>query len=243
MTKERFYSVACEKGYYSRPGRLKFYLKEYLFKGVEIAGRSLIDIGGGNGLLSYYAALNGAGTVVVMEPEMDGSSDGVIRGFYELHQAFGNPSNISLTTDVLERFDRSGKQFDIILMHDSINHIDEDACARLPVDETARAKYLTYFDLLRDISHPGTRLIICDCSNRNFWASVLGKNPMAPTIDWHKHQPPAFWASLLSQRGFRHGNTRWSSPNMLRSAGRMLLGSRVAAYFTYSHFRLEMVRC
>lgn len=238
---DKYFGPVCAQGYYSKPDRLRFYLEEYLFKGIDFNGKSVLDIGGGIGLFSYYAALKGASNVVVMEPETDGSSAGMIQGFQGLKRLLGNPVNISLTTDVLETFDRRNNKFDIILMHNSINHIDEDACVNLPTDKAAQDKYLAYFDLLREVAKPGAILIVCDCANHNFWVKLLGRNPLAPTIEWQKHQPPQFWAKLLAKRGFHHQSTKWSSPNMLGIVGRLLLGNRMSAYLTYSHFRLQMI--
>ncbi len=239
---QQFYRRAYEHGFCRDPGRLRFYLEEYLFRGVPLNGRSLLDIGGGRGLFSFYAALQGASRVVVMEPEFDGSSAGMIAGFERLRELLGHPPNISLTRELLERWDREHEKFDVVLMHNSINHIDEESTVRLRHDAKARESYLTYFELLAEVTRPGSTLIICDCSNQNFWGQLFGWNPMQRTIEWQKHQPPGFWAQLLSQHGFRHVRTSWSSPNMLGQWGRLLLGNRWAAWLTYSHFRLEMVR-
>jgi hypothetical protein len=235
-------SLICSHGGYSRPERLRTYVERYLFEGIDLRGKSLLDIGGGAGTFSFCAAASGASRVVVMEPEADGSSSGVGDVYQRIHRALGSPSNITRTTEVLEQMDRKNNKFDIILMHNSINHIDEDACVRLPIDREAQAKYLSFFDLLGEVSNTGTSLIVCDCSNRNFWVDVMGRNPLAKTIEWEKHQPPEFWSSLLSQRGFRQVDIAWGSPNVLGGVGRLLLGNRLAAYLTFSHFRLEMVR-
>ena len=70
-----FYKIISDNGFYSKPERLKFYLEQQLFKGIDFKGKSLIDIGGGSGLFGYYAALKGASKVVIMEPEFDGRFD------------------------------------------------------------------------------------------------------------------------------------------------------------------------
>jgi cyclopropane fatty-acyl-phospholipid synthase-like methyltransferase len=239
---EKVLKAICRYGAYSNPRRLGFYFEKYLFQGTNYQGKTLLDIGGGRGVFAFIAALSGASRVVVMEPEADGSSSGMIKGFYELFEILGRPANIELTTKVLQEFDRKSQRFDIVLMHNSINHIDEEGCAHLTESEEARQRYRAYFELLADVSKPGAKLIVCDCSNKNFWAQAVGVNPIMPMIEWDKHQPPEVWAELLSQRGFQHVRTSWGSFNTLGAFGRIALGNRWAAYLTCSLFRLEMVR-
>ena len=55
-----FYELVEKNKFYTKGSRLKFYLEQYLFKDIDFEGKTLLDIGGGNGLFSFYAALNGA---------------------------------------------------------------------------------------------------------------------------------------------------------------------------------------
>lgn len=88
---DHYYKSIEKAKLYSTGKRLKFYLEQQLFKNIDFRNKTLIDIGGGNGLFSFYAALNGAKKVVVMEPEFDGSTSGVIKKFHEIKALLGNP--------------------------------------------------------------------------------------------------------------------------------------------------------
>jgi len=239
--KTDFYNLITDNGKYTNPDRLKYYLEEQLFKGFDFKGKSLIDIGGGNGLYGFYAAVNGASNVVVMEPEFDGSSQGMIRDFNEINKLLGNLNNITHTTKVLEEYDRENNQFDYILMHNSINHIDEEACIVLKKDEAAQTKYLDFFKLLQEISNERTNLIICDCARNNFFADLRLKNPMMPSIEWEKHQNPDFWASLLQKVGYKKESVSWTSPNQFGNLGSLFFKNRLASYFMLSHFNMVML--
>lgn len=239
VTLDEFYSLVAENGYWTHPGRLRFYLETLLFREVELEGRTLLDIGGGNGLFGFYAALRGARRVIVMEPESDGSSAGVIRGFQALKRLLGDPDNIVHTPTLLGDYDRANGCADVILMHNSINHIDERACIELADDEAARRTYLDFFALLDEVSAPDGDLIVCDCARRNLFGDLGLTNPFARTIEWEKHQSPRLWSEVLERRGFRHASLTWTSPNAFGELGRPLRNA-LGSYLTLSHFCLKM---
>lgn len=238
MQSSDFYQLVSEKGYYSSAKRLQFYLENQLFQGVDFNGKTLIDIGGGNGLFGFYAALNGAKKVTVMEPEFDGSSAGMIREFNELKELLGGPENISHTTGVLEDFDRANHSFDFILMHNSVNHINEEACVTLTKDKESDEIYQKFLLKLKEICQANTELIICDAARNNFWSDIAMSNPFTPQIEWQKHQNPNVWGKVFAKAGFKTEATKWTSPNQLGHIGKILLGNKLGAYLTISHFRM-----
>ena len=109
---------------------------------------------------------------------------------------------VRLEPVTFQAFEPARKQFDIILLHNSINHLDETACINLLGDEASRTIYLNMCSKLSALASSGAKLIVCDCSRYNFFALLGIKNPFAPTIEWHKHQAPEIWVDLLSQVGF-----------------------------------------
>jgi hypothetical protein len=98
------------------------------------------------------------------------------------------------------------------------------------------------FEKLAALSRPGGALIVSDCSRENLFARLGIKNPIARNIEWHKHQTPELWAGMLVGAGFASPRIRWASFNTFRSAGRLLLGNRAAAYCLTSTFCLTMER-
>jgi SAM-dependent methyltransferase len=235
-----YFKLMADNGFYTKPERLKCYLEKQLFKNIDLKDKSIIDIGGGNGLFGFYAAINGASRVVVMEPEFDGSSQGMIAGFNKINNLLGNPVNISHTNKVLEDYDRVNNKFDIILMHNSVNHIDEQSCIRLKEDKKAQLVYFQFFEKLQQISKPGGILIICDCARNNVFGDLKLPNPLSPSIEWEKHQNPTFWAELLERNNFKKQSIQWTYPNFLGEIGNLLFRNKLMAYLTISHFRLVL---
>jgi SAM-dependent methyltransferase len=220
------------------PGNLRF-AQEQVFRGVELRGRTVLDVGAGEGITSFYAACAGAARIVSLEPEAAGSRSGARERFDRIRARLG-AHNVELQAKTLQDFDAGGERYDVLLSMASINHLDEDACIRLQSDPEARARYAELLSKLADLAAPGADLIVCDASRYNFFARIGRTNPLTPTIEWEKHQAPEFWAQLLEQAGFRDPEISRGSFNTLRRPGQLLLANRLASYFLTSMFRLRM---
>jgi hypothetical protein len=224
-------------GIYPHRGNLRFYLK-YLFGDIEFANKTMLDIGGGSGLFTLFGGVMGLRKGVCLEPQTVGSRTGESKMFSDYSRQLGL-SNVELISDTLQKFLYSGK-FDIILLHFSINHLDENACINLLTDRWARDTYEKIFQRLDDLAAPNAHLIIVDCSRYNAFPAIGLKNPFAPNIVWRKHQAPEVWAEMLSRHNFIAPEIRWSSLNTLRGLGRVLFANQVVAFLTYGTFCLRM---
>jgi SAM-dependent methyltransferase len=238
---DNYFKNLEDEGLCSNRINLLFYLENHLFKNIELEGKSLIDIGSGTGVFSFFGAVAGAQRVVCLEPQLEGSNKGNVRKFERLFTKFSLPQIISKKI-TFQDFNPEGERFDIILLHNSINHLDEEACENLHRSENARKAYEFIFRKCSDMSKKGTKLIIADCSRYNFFSLLKMKNPFARTIEWHKHQSPYFWSRLLKEFGYIDPQIKWTTPGRLQVAGRILLGNPVASYFLKSHFVLTLTK-
>lgn len=237
---ERYFTVVAEEGIYPNRENLEFYLR-YLFDAVPLEGKKVLEIGGGAGWLSLFTRCRGATRVVCLEPEVAGSSRDVGRKFRRLADRIG-VDRVSVEPVTLQKFDAGQEKFEVIIMHDSINHLDEEACIGLKRDKSAIGRYRALFGKIGRLACPGAMLVVTDCSRYNFFAMLRLNSPVARTIEWEKHQSPWTWAHLLYEAGFRRPRIRWSSFNRLGRVGRLLLGNPVAAFFLTSHFCLTMTK-
>ena len=227
-----------------RRRNLEFYLERYLFHDVDFASKSVLEIGAGEGLYSFYAASKGAKEVVCLEPEAEGSTSGVLRTFDKIRSKLAVGNSVSLKAISFQEYKEEERKFDIVLLYDTINHLDEAACMDLQNQQSAVETYRGIFDALKRLCNPSAKLIIADCSRYNFWHRIGLTNPFAPTVEWDKHQSPKLWSKLLSESGFHTPTVRWRGwrTHGLREPGLFLLGNQIATYFLDSHFCLTMQR-
>ena len=237
---ENFFSSVVKEGIHPGRANLQFYL-EYLFDSVPLVGRSVLDIGSGAGTVAFYARCAGAEGVVCLEPEKAGSNAGMRDSFRAMEARLGL-SGVRLESTTFQDFQSRGETFDVIVLHDSINHLDEQACIALRRNAAARARYEAIFNKLALLSRRGAAAIVTDCSRHNFFNLLAVRNPIVPNIDWHKHQSPRVWAGLLSEAGFGRPRIRWRAPSSLRWVGRALLGNALASFFLDSQFCLTMIK-
>ena len=233
-----FFDAIQRSGAHHSGDNYRFYLGQIL-SGVDFAGKRVLDIGGGYGNLTFYAASQGASVAVCLEPEFDGSTAGMQETFERTATLLETGDRARLVRQTIQDFTWDGPPFDVILLHNSINHLDEDATIALHRDEEARERFRAIFRKLGALAAPGARMLIADADRYNLWRFIPGvTNPVARTIEWEKHQPPERWAALAREGGFVKERVIWTTFNTLRAPGRLLLGNRLASYLLTSHFAM-----
>lgn len=236
---DRFWDAVTKHQLYSSSRNLQFHMDQ-AFGDIDFTSKKVLDIGTGIGLCSFYAVHMGAAKAVALEPEAAGATAGVKRRFDEIRSILES-DKVDLRPIPLQEFDPDGDKFDIIILHDSVNHLDETACERLHLnDEAAIDTYTAIFRRLYDMAENGAKLIVTDAARHNLFPMIGLRNPMCPSIVWHGHQQPSSWAKLLSHAGFQNPKIKWKTPNRLRSIGQMLLGNQIAAFFLMGQFYLTM---
>jgi len=213
-----------------------------IFRGIDLPGKSLLEIGCGKGVLCLWAALHGAREVIGLEPLAQGAFDSS-----ECHRDFQAMANqlelpqAKISPLAIQDYEGSPNRFDIVLSVASINHLDEKNCIRLRESPLAIQAYEKIFRRVARMMKPGGRLIVVDAARRNIFGDLGLHNPMTPCVEWFKHHQPEYWARLLQNCGFGQTNIRWVSGRLLRYMGISAL-PKFLAYFGQSVFRLEMRR-
>jgi len=238
--RERLRKVGAKLGFWQPGLSFSRYCKNYLFRGIDLRGKSLLDIGCGDGSYMIWAALQGAAPVVGLEPLADGSGKSrEVQHWFDSEVERLNLKNIERQSYKLQDFNSRNGTFDTILMAATINHLDEKMCVELKENPEAQKIYLDLFKKLNEMMSRGGKLIITDCSNRNFFGDLGVKNKLNPKIEWHKHHSPKFWAQLLSQAGFNDPKIDWEINYLINYLG-IYRVPRLLSYLTTSGFRLVM---
>jgi cyclopropane fatty-acyl-phospholipid synthase-like methyltransferase len=201
-------------------------IQKYLdnfFKGIDLTDKSVLDIGCGDGRLGMYCLKRNARYVVGLEPTYKGhwSTD---------------KKPLDIKTIRFQDYKDEGR-FDLIVLHDSINHLNELACINLDKSVWAWGEYQDIAKKLYALLNQGGKLVIADASQRNLWGDLHLPSPFDGTIEWHKHQTPKVWIELLSSCGFVNSRIKWITPSRLLRLN-LLCGNKIASYFMVSHFRL-----
>jgi 2-polyprenyl-3-methyl-5-hydroxy-6-metoxy-1,4-benzoquinol methylase len=211
----------------------------FLYKGVVFEGKRVLDVGGGSGRHTFYAASRGATSVLTIEPEADGGHGAMHSTFQQWRSAL-HAEQVKLQDATIQNFANNDAPFDIVLVQDAINHFDEQACIDLRRKSESRQAYRAIFRQLASLVAPGGLVIMSDCSSVNLFPLLGMRNPIDPAIEWHKHQPPEVWMGLAAEVGLETQRVRWSTPARFGRIGAALLGNRVCAFLFTSHFVITM---
>jgi SAM-dependent methyltransferase len=237
------YELVVNRKILSKKRNIKFRFK-YLFNQVDFSDKRVLDVGGGIGWITFFAAAKGAQKAVCLEPECAGSRNGMINKFNEFKSELQSAlpvEHLPLTLqEHLQQID--GEAYDIVVLHNSINHLDEEACISLRQKESS---YNTYKDIFTEVYNkmrPGGKLIVADCSRHNFYNAIGVKVSITRSIEWHKHQAPETWIGLLEEIGFKNPKLQWSTPDKFGQVGRVFMGNPLISYFSNSHFKFTMDR-
>lgn len=236
-----FMEEAIKGKLYSNKANLKFHL-DFLFQNIDFTGKNVLDVGGGKGLLTFYAATKGAKSVICLEPECDGSSLGMNKEFNDIKFKISSNMPVELLPVTLQDYMTTVNKndFDIIVLHNSINHLNEEACINLLKSKVSYQTYYEIFSKVYEIMKDGGQLIIADCSNRNLLNDIGVKNFLVPTIEWQKHQMPKTWITLLKEIGFKKPQLEWKSPNSFGRLGKVFMANSFVSYMTTSNFKFTM---
>ena len=128
--KNDFFKICVKIGVSSSIRNSKFQFKQ-LFKNIELKNKQILDVGGGSGYISFYCMLAGAKSGVCLEPGEEGVDIQKNDSYKMLNENINY--DIEYLNEKIEDY-KSNKKFDLIILHNSINHLVEGNCKDLHHD-------------------------------------------------------------------------------------------------------------
>lgn len=211
---------------------------DFLFDGIDLEGSRVLDVGCGKGALALWAAVNGAGKVLGIEPEAEGSSSGMFGTFEYLVERLNLRDVVKTRSCFLHDLTPAEGIFDVAVLFNVINHIDENAVVGVHKDKKAADAFVASLVKLKELVAPGGQVVVADCGRRNFWNDLGLTNPLMPTIEWDKHQQPGVWTDIFARAGFELVDLKWSQ---IHPFGKISCNA-LLHYFTLSHFTMRFRR-
>ncbi|TWT81160.1 hypothetical protein CA13_26080 [Planctomycetes bacterium CA13] len=211
----------AEDGHCNPPG-YQHYL-EGIFHGINLQGRRVLEIGSGRGLISLHCGLSGAERVVSIEPEMEGSTSGVVATQAKRIEQMGL-SNIELRNDDFNKMDFGDQKFDVIVMIAVLNHLYETPLNAMK-DSEVFDTYVGIGEKLHGLLASGGVVIATDATRYCLWTQLrrIGYPRQfclsQRTINWRIHQQPSVWKKIFSKSGFDKVDIDYPIPYRFRHFG------------------------
>ena len=197
-----------------------FYAAAQLFRGIDLRGKRVLEIGSGRGLMALYAALHGAAEVVSIEPELVGATSGVIATQRERIRSL-NASTVTVVAADFNQWDAGRSRFDVILSRASINHLHHSE-RNASTDPATYARYVEVVGKVNDIRAPGGVFVATDACRYAFFTCLRDLGLRRPWrwertgVNWRHHQNPSTWSRIFRDAGFRRVAVHYPVPYPLR---------------------------
>jgi SAM-dependent methyltransferase len=215
-----------------------------MFKGIDFAGKHVLEIGSGRGLLAIYMGLRGA-HVLSMEPELAGATSGVIAQQRARVKAMGL-SNVEVLNADFNTWDPGDSRFDVIVSRSSLNHLHASAHHA----EHHRETYDTYVQVarrLRTMLVPSGSFVATDACRYAFFSGLREFGIRRPWqwkrsgVDWKHHQNPGTWRKIFLEAGFSAIQITYPAPYRLRALS-PVVETAPANFFLQGMFVIRALR-
>src|SRR4030095_15626125 len=115
----------------------------FLFDGIPLNGAHVLEVGCGTGAWAIWGALHGASRVLGIEPQDAGSSENSLSLLRQNIEELRLNDRVEAQSYCLQDLPDFGGLFDVIVMYNVVNHLDEDAVQILHKERNAFERYVS----------------------------------------------------------------------------------------------------
>ena len=212
--------------------RQVYYVDNYLFPS-DIAGKRMLDIGGGDGFLGLYNRIvRGASSISIIDSyDSHGGKGGHESGYDNMMETIQRHKieNVDVIKSDIRDVKLSSEQFDSVYARNSFHHIFGHY--RTEDSEIVELMVSIHGSLV-----PGGSLIIGETSRNQVWRFIPPiRNRMANGPWIHKKIAPKRLKRCATSAGFKSVAIRWYTLYKLRSLKPLLSNQAANAFMTGSY--------
>ena len=212
--------------------RQVYYVDNYLFPS-DIAGKRMLDIGGGDGFLGLYnRVIRGASSISIIDSyDSHGGKGGHESGYDNMMEIIQRHKieNVDVIKSDIRDVKLSSEQFDSVYARNSFHHIFGHY-------RTEDSEIVELMVSIHGALVPGGSLIIGETSRNQVWRFIPPiRNRMANGPWIHKKITPKRLKRCATSAGFKSVAIRWYTLYKLRSLKPLLSNQAANAFMTGSY--------
>ena len=209
---------------------------ELLYR-LDLKGKSILEVGAGDGFLSHYLALLKDVKYVVSldEYEGHGSDAETYKINLRLQEILNDSDKVKILKSDFLKY-HSSKKFHFILFVNVLHHIVATE-KKLSDDSDSQKLSENLFKLTKDLISPDGAVIIQEVSRFNICPIPKYRKQMS-IINWKSKQSPREWLKVLKRVGFNTTSLRYRLPLNLPNQYlfRMIFNNCIASSLTDSSY-------
>jgi 2-polyprenyl-3-methyl-5-hydroxy-6-metoxy-1,4-benzoquinol methylase len=203
------------------------------FRGIEVRGKRILEIGCGSGFVSLYLAfVMGVGHLDAMDEAAGEGNPSTILDTLETNVRSLGLTNITVLKKDIMQF-TSSEPYDIVVSNNAMHHVCEHGL--LKWDVRARKKYIEIFGHLKSLLRPEGTLMLREYSRNSIWRYLPGRYQ---EVEWSLHPTKGEWLGVLRQAAFRNISYQYSCPYTLRH-GAPLVRNPIVQALNYPCFHIR----